>query len=58
MGAQPLPGTSERHTFKAATSTAVGPAGTVVVVAHSNTLRSLMSYFDEVGAEEVRHDVL
>jgi len=28
---------------------------TVVVVAHSNTLRSLMAYFDEVGAEEVPH---
>lgn len=28
---------------------------TVVVVAHSNTIRSLMAYFDEVGEEEIPH---
>ena len=37
---------------KVADVTALGPAGTVVVVAHANTIRSLMAYFDEVGEED------
>ena len=51
LGAHPSPRVLE----PAADFTALGPAGTVVVVAHSNTIRSLMAYFDEVGEEEIPH---
>lgn len=51
LGAHPSPRVLE----PAADFTTLGPAGTVVVVAHSNTIRSLMAYFDEVGEEEIPH---
>ena len=49
LRAQPSPRVLEPAASKVADVTALGPAGTVVVVAHANTIRSLMAYFDEVG---------